>query len=169
MEFTIRPVRLEDAEDLNTMRRMPGVFENMLGLPSERISKSEDFLRNMGPNHHEFAAVTERDGKETVIGCAGLTVAANPRMCHSATFGIMVHRDFQNQGVGTELLKTILNLADNWLLLVRVELGVYADNERAIHLYQKFGFETEGRKRKAVIRNGKYIDELILSRIRNIT
>lgn len=167
MEFTIRPVLIEDAAGLNAMRRMPGVFENLLGLPSERLQKSEDYLKKMGPNEHEFAAVLQRGGKEQVIGCAGLKVAANPRMRHSANFGIMVHRDFQNQGVGTALLRTVLDLADNWLMLVRVELGVYTDNERAIHLYQKFGFETEGRKRKVAIRSGEYIDEFVMARIRN--
>jgi putative acetyltransferase len=169
MEFTIRPVCPEDAADLNAMRRMPGVFENILGLPSERVQKSEDFLRSMGPDQHEFAAVVQRGGKVEVVGSAGLNVAANPRMRHSATFGIMVHRDFQNQGVGTAMTRAVLDLADNWLMLLRVELGVYADNERAIHLYRKFGFEEEGKRRMAVVRNGKYVDELIMARIHRPT
>lgn len=72
---------------------------------------------------------------------AGLTVFANPRLRHSADIGIMVHKDYQNMGVGSALMERLLDLADNWLMLVRVELTVFADNERAIHLYEKFGFE----------------------------
>ena len=34
---------------------------------------------------------------------------------------------------------------------VRVELTVYSDNERAIHLYEKYGFVKEGVKRRAAI------------------
>lgn len=34
MEYTIRPTRLEDMEGFNVLRRMPGVFENTMGLPS---------------------------------------------------------------------------------------------------------------------------------------
>ncbi len=61
----------------------------------------------------------------------------NPRLYHSANFGIMVHRDYQNDGVGTGLMKAVLDLADNWLMLVRIELTVFCENERAIHLFMK--------------------------------
>lgn len=167
MEFSIRPVKTEDAEQINEMRRMPGVFETMLGIPSERVKRSETFLANLDENSHEFVAAVRTAGGEKVVGMAGLTVSASPRLRHSAGFGIMVHRDYQDQGVGTALMKAVLDLADNWLMLVRVELGVYADNERAIHLYKKMGFEVEGTRRKAAIRGGTYADELIMARLRD--
>ena len=46
-------------------------------------------------------------------------------------------------GVGTTLMETLLDLADHWLMLVRVELEVFADNEQAIRLYEKLGFEKD--------------------------
>ena len=64
------------------------------------------------------------------------------------------------------LMETLLDLADNWLMLVRVELEVYADNERAIHLYEKLGFEQEGLLRMTTVRNGRYVDEYKMARIR---
>lgn len=167
MNFTIRPIEIRDAKGINELRRMPGVFENMLGLPSERIQGSENFIMNMDRNTHQFVAVVKEDsGEEKVIGTAGLTVSASPRMRHSGSIGIAVHKDYQNQGVGSALMKTLIDLADNWLMLVRVELGVYTDNTRAIHLYEKLGFKKEGIKRKAAIRNGEYIDEMMMARIR---
>jgi len=73
-------------------------------------------------------------------------------------------------GVGTALMKALLDIADNWLMLVRVELTVFEDNERAIHLYEKLGFEKEGLMRLAAIslaaiRNGKYENQYIMARI----
>lgn len=167
LNFIIRPVRKEDAEGLNEMRRTPEVAYNMLAIPSERIQGTEDFIAGLGPNSHQFAAVTA-GGREKAIGMVGLNVSASPRLRHSASLGIMVHQDYQNQGVGAALMRTALDLADNWLMLVRVELGVYTDNERAIHLYEKMGFEVEGTRRKAAIRNGTYVDELVMGRIRNV-
>lgn len=41
--------------------------------------------------------------------------------------------------MGTTLMETLLDLADHWLMLVRVELEVFADNEQAIRLYEKLG------------------------------
>jgi len=167
MNSIIRPVEMKDARGINELRRMPGVFENTLGMPSERVKRSEDFIANLDRNSHLFVAVVKEDsGEEKVIGCAGLEVSANPRMRHSGSIGIMVHKDYQNQGVGSALMSTLLDIADKWLMLVKVELCVYTDNTRAIHLYEKFGFEKEGIRRKAVIRNGEYVDELMMARIR---
>lgn len=167
MEFTIRPIEPRDVHGTAELRRMPGVFENILGLPSARDGQSEAYLNALGSNTHQFVAVVQNaDGTETVIGNAGLTVAQNPRLCHTGSLGIMVHRDFQNQGVGAALIEAVLDVADNWLMLVRVELTVFADNARAIHLYEKFGFENEGLRRFAAIRNGVYENEYAMARIR---
>ena len=163
MNYTIRPMELGDAPGFNVLRRMPGVFENTLGLPSERVQHSIDGFQRFGPGDHIFVAVLE-DG--TVIGSAGLQVCTNPRMRHVGTLGMLVHTEFQNQGIGTALMKTVLDLADNWLMLRRVELEVYADNQRAVRLYEKFGFETEGRKREASVKNGAYVDNYKMARLR---
>ena len=63
-------------------------------------------------------------------------------------------------------METLLDLADNWLMLLRVELEVYADNERAIALYEKMGFQREGLRRMATVRRGRYIDECSMARLR---
>jgi len=167
MDFTIRPIMISDAMGINELRRMPGVFENILGIPSERVKRNEDGIANMGENTHQFVAVTKNEeGQEIIIGSAGLTVFTNPRTRHSSSIGMMVHRDYQGMGVGTKLMETLLDIADNWLMLQRVELNVFTDNEKAIRLYKKFGFEVEGTMKKAVIQNGRYIDEHIMARVK---
>ena len=163
MNYTIRPMELGDAPGFNVLRRMPGVFENTTGLPSCRTADSEAFIAGLGPDDHNFVAVLE---DVTVIGCAGLTVCSNPRMRHVGSVGLYVHTDYQNQGVGTALMKVLLDLADNWLMLVRVELEVFADNARAIHLYEKFGFEKEALLRMSVVRDGQYWDNYKMARLR---
>ena len=137
MEYSIRPIGPQDAEGFNALRRMPGVFENTLGLPSERVKRNQDGIASLGPDDHNFVAVTP-DG--TVIGVVGLKVRPQLRMRHTADVGIFVHTDWQGKGVGTALMQTVLDLADNWLMLVRVELEVFTDNVKAIHLYEKLGF-----------------------------
>lgn len=167
MEYTIRPIDPRDARDISAMRRMPGVFETILGNPGENRKKTEDMIAGLGPNDFMFVAVTCDDaGAERVIGSISLKVFANPRTRHSAGIGLMVHRDFQNQGIGRAMLEKVLDLADNWLMLIRLELTVFVDNERAIHLYESLGFEREGIRRKAAVRNGVYMDEIAMARIR---
>jgi len=93
-------------------------------------------------------------------------VSTNHRLRHSGSVGIMVHKDYQGKGIGKALMNTLLDIADNWLMLVRVDLTVFIDNEKAINLYKKLKFVEEGIKRKAAIRNGKYEDEMIMARIK---
>jgi putative acetyltransferase len=166
LEFIIRPINIGDGIGINELRRMPGVFEKILGIPSERVKRNEDFIANMDSNTYQFVAVTKNQlGEEIIIGNAGLTVYANHRLRHSASIGIMVHKDYQNKGVGTALMKALIDIADNWLMLVRVELTVFEDNKRAICLYEKFGFEKEDVKKLAGIRAGEYVNELLMARI----
>ena len=166
MEFYIRPINSGDCKGLNELRRMPGVFENILGIPSERIQQNEDFVVNMDSNQHQFVAISKvKDNEEIIVGTAGLSVNGSHRMRHSGNIGIMIHKDYQNQGVGSALIAALIDVADNWLMLVRLELTVFEKNERAIHLYEKFGFEKEGLKRLAAIKEGKYENEYLMARI----
>lgn len=160
--MVIRPVKIEDAADINRMRTMDGVRENILGMPSERISDAEEFIRTLTSSDHMLVA----ELNNSVVGCAGLSVSSKPRMCHMGGVGIMVHTDYQKQGIGKALMTAILDIADNWLNLKRVELCVFIENVAAIALYRKLGFVVEGTKKYAAIRNGMYADEYIMARYR---
>ncbi|MEJ8553927.1 GNAT family N-acetyltransferase [Tepidibacter sp. Z1-5] len=158
----IRPIKVDDIPYINEMRIMKGVKENILGISTERLECTEEFIKNIDINKHMLVAQLKEE--DTVVGLVGLNVNPTPRLRHSASIGIMVHRDYQGIGIGKKLMKEILDLADNWLMLKRVELGVFADNEKAIKLYESCGFKIEGRRKYAAIRNGKYEDEYIMGR-----
>ena len=160
----IRPVEPRDARDINMMRRMPKVAENLLALPSEPIVNNEKFIANLSDNDHIFCAETIINDVPAVIGLAGLHVRKLARERHTALLGIMVHTDFHKNGVGSRLMETIIDLADNWLLLKRVGLTVFPDNSPAIRLYEKFGFVVEGTMKYAATRRGKLADVLLMAR-----
>jgi putative acetyltransferase len=60
----------------------------------------------------------------------------------------------------------LIDLADNWLGLRRLELHVFTDNDPALALYRKFGFEIEVHQRGAVLRRGALIDCYFMARLR---
>ncbi len=157
----IRPIRKEDAPYLNSIRLLPGVREGTLALPSERLESTQKWLDNMSADEHHFVA--EIDGE--VVGVAGITLGKG-RMRHVAKLGIMVHDDHWGKGIGSALMEALVDLCDRWLNVVRIELIVNADNERAINLYRKFGFVEEGRQAKAVFKNGEYADLIMMARVR---
>lgn len=164
LDFTIRPVRIEDAAAVNEIRRMDGVRENILGIISERLTRSEDFIKGLSKNDHLLVAEVEEKGMKKVVGMIGMNVSSNPRLRHSASVGIMVHVDYQGKGIGTALFKKVIDLADNWLMLTRLELTVFVENDRAVKLYKSLGFQIEGTRKYGAIRNGQYADEYLMAR-----
>ena len=85
----------------------------------------------------------------------------------SAEFGIFIgDTAYWDQGYGTEVVRLILQHGFFTLNLHRIFLRVFADNPRAIRVYEKVGFVHEGRQRQAVYWNGKYQDVLLMSVLR---
>lgn len=164
MELTIRPVKIEDSKDINEIRRMKGVMENMLSISSERLDRTIKHTENLDLNTHILVVEVKENENRKVVGIGSLNVNSSPRLRHSGSLGISVHPDYQGMGIGKKLMEEIVDLADNWLMLVRIELGVYTDNHKAIKMYETFGFKKEGIKKYAVIKNGDYIDEIIMGR-----
>jgi putative acetyltransferase len=100
-----------------------------------------------------------------VVGYAGLHVR-DGKQRHSAWLGIAIHDEFARRGVGRALMQALLDLADTWIGLVRVDLEASADNDRAIAMYRRFGFVDEGVKKKAFFVDGAYGDALLMARVR---
>ncbi|KEI74294.1 GNAT family N-acetyltransferase [Clostridium botulinum] len=168
MTMIIRAVSPEDYKEINEIRCMIGVRENILGRISERLEQSKEFIQSLGSNDHLLVAEIKEEDKNKVVGVIGLNINSNPRTKHTASLGMMVHKAYQGNGIGKKLMSEILDLADTWLMLARIELGVFTDNEKAIKLYEKFGFKIEGTKKYAAIKNGRYADEYIMARYKNI-
>lgn len=130
-----------------------------LPLPSQDMWKQR--LGTKAPLDRILVAVVAGD----VVGNLGLHPAVNPRRSHVAGIGMAVRDDHQGKGVGTALLKAAIDLADNWLNLLRLELTVFTDNEAAQRLYRSRGFVTEGTRRAFALRQGRYVDAFAMARL----
>ena len=161
-DLIIRPVLLQDAEALWTIARQEGVIETTMALPSLRLEQRMKSLSKLGENDHYMVA--ERAAQ--VLGVAGLTVGTG-RLRHSSSLFVYVARQHQGQGIGTRLVQTLLDLADQWLLLRRVELTVLTENEGAKRLYELLGFVVEGCRKMSVISQGELKDEWLMARYRS--
>ena len=72
-----------------------------------------------------------------------------------------MRKKYWHIGVGSAIMEMLIELAKE-ASLKNVELGVYADNERAIALYKRFGFEEIGRHRGRFCVDGEYYDEILM-------
>lgn len=163
MDITIRHAEPDDYEAIHRIMTDPRVVAGTMQLPLQSAELWRKRLAEPAEGFHFLAACV--DGE--VIGNLGLhTYPAKWRRRHVGGIGMAVRDEWQGKGVGTELMRAVLDLADNWLNLTRMELAVYTDNEAAIALYEKFGFETEGTHRRYAFKDGKYADALSMARVR---
>ncbi len=109
--------------------------------------------------------VVQEDGSLKPIGTCGLHEIEwkNRRTTAGIAIGV---KEFWNNGYGTEAGKILIEYAFNELNLQRIESSVYDFNERSIAMQKKVGFQIEGRRRKAIFKGGRYVDEIILGILR---
>ena len=160
-EVSVRRAEPGDAEALSRVHEGPQAFSGTLQLPYPSIEAWRRRISEQPENVHSLVAVA--DGE--VVGGLGLVVTERARRRHVGEIGMAVRDDRQGLGAGTALMRAALELADGWIGLKRIELYVYTDNERAIALYEKFGFVVEGTHRSYALRDGRYVDALSMARL----
>jgi putative acetyltransferase len=160
-KIEVRAAELSDVEALTRMFAHRNAYAQTLQLP---LQSTEVWRKRLTHNDATQISLVATAAGE-VVGNLGLTRFTRPRRAHVGEIGMGVRDDWQGKGVGSALLEAALDLADNWLGLRRIELHVHADNERAVALYRKFGFEAEGTHRAYAIRNGVYVDSLSMARL----
>jgi len=165
MTLTLRRARPADAAALAEQLADPEVFPGLLQLPHAHVEAWQQRLNTPPvPGSADLMLVAEREGR--VVGSAGLHPAGPQlRRRHAMMLGISVLPSSQGQGVGQALMAALLDYADNWAQVLRIELTVYHDNQRAIRLYERHGFAPEGRLKAYALRNGVYEDVLAMARL----
>ena len=162
-------VRLKDGREL-VVRRFTegdkdGVADTMASMSDEALRwgmppyTRERLERGWWSNMENVAALIALDG-DRVAGYAGLRKFSHPRRRGNSDYVIYLHQDYHNVGLGTAMTRRIVELVREEGLH-RIGLGVVADNEIAIRVYEKVGFVVEGVLRDAFFSDdGRYHDEV---------
>lgn len=163
----VRRARVADAAAYARIMSHPEVLPQLLQLPFTDEEVWHARLTEMlavAPGKADLPLVAELDGE--VVGTAGLhPLVPAVRRRHAMGLGMGVAPAAQGRGVGSALMRAMCDYADDWAQVLRLELIVYADNERAIRLYQRFGFEVEGTHRAYALQAGRYVDALSMARL----
>lgn len=160
-DIIIRATEPSDYAALAEVHSQPKARAGTLSIPLQSIADAE---RRFRVDAYNRGIVAEIDGR--VIGGAGLHLNRG-RRAHSGSIGMAVHDDFHGRGVGTALMEALMDLADNWYNLLRIDLQVYADNDVAIRLYRRFGFTIEGTLRSYAYREGQFVNVYYMARLRS--
>ncbi len=160
-DIHIRHSEPDDAIAIADIFAQPKVISGTLQQPYPSVEFGKKRL-TLRPGITQLVA----EIKGRVVGVLTFGVGQNPRRKHAGEIGMAVHDDFHGQGVGSALMTAIVDMAENWLNVSRIELSVFTDNAAGIALYEKFGFETEGTLRNYAFRNGTYADVYAMARLR---
>lgn len=164
MTISIRRTEPADYEAIHQIFASPKVVWGTLQLPFPSLETWRKRLAEPPEGMFGLVACIENE----VVGQLDLyTFPTHPRRRHVGQIGMAVRGDWQGKGVGSELLKAALDLADKWLNLLRLEVEVYTDNEPAIRLYKKFEFGIEGVLVRYAYRDGQYVDVYKMARLKS--
>jgi L-phenylalanine/L-methionine N-acetyltransferase len=159
----IRRAEPDDCSAIHEIYTNPKAFAGTLQLPYPSVELWRKRLAATDDGTYNLVAVVG----DRAVGMLGVHTFPNrPRRRHAGAIGVGVHDDWQGKGIGTALVRAGVDMADNWLNLTRLELEVYTDNEPAVRLYERHGFEREGTLRQYAFREGRYVDAYLMARLR---
>lgn len=129
--FDLIPDYLEMVNDIENVARFIGDRREALTEQQEM-----DYIKDKIDNNAVMFSMMEK-GTDRFIG----NIEFFNRVFEEAEWGIAITASMQNKGYGKEALKRSVQYGFDELGLTRIYLGVYADNPRAIHVYENCGFK----------------------------
>ncbi|HLO14418.1 MAG TPA: GNAT family N-acetyltransferase [Anaerolineales bacterium] len=164
--MNIRAIRESDSEQFLLLGKLLDEETQFMMLePGERtmtIEEQTQRIKSVLSRDNQMIFVVEHENQ--LVGFLGAFGGNFRRNHHCAYIVIDIRQIFAGQGIGRQLFAVL----EKWAIdhkLHRLELTVMSHNERAIRLYQKMGFKTEGIKQDSLLVNDKYVDEYYMAKI----
>ena len=167
VELLVRNAVASDARALrDIMQPTHAETDYLLSYPDEQSADDEQEARSLveterSDNEVELVAVV--DGR--IVGSAGVTAAGSRRkVAHRARFGISILKEYWGMGIGRMLMESCIDCARR-AGYTQLELEVVADNQRAVSLYRRSGFEEYGRNPRGYRSASSGYQELVHMRL----
>ncbi|MFN2292638.1 MAG: GNAT family N-acetyltransferase [Anaerolineae bacterium] len=161
--IVLRAIERQDLPNYVEWFNDPVVLEYFGRYRPLSLAEEEAWYEEMLQDPRTCNFAVELDGQH--VGGAGFSKIDGRNA--SAEVGLFIGLpELWDQGLGFDVLQALLRFGFEQLNLNRIYLRVFARNERAVHLYEKLGFNHEGHWRQAEFRNGQYQDLLWMSVLR---
>jgi RimJ/RimL family protein N-acetyltransferase len=165
VSFRIRHAEPADAEQLTRLADAVSAEPEgwLISVAGEWRSAGDErrYLKALRRYAHAAVFVAE-DENGTLVGRLSVGRDPHPASSHVADVGLMVARGARRQGVGTALLQAAVEWARE-AGVRKLELHVFPWNEAGIALYEAFGFEREGYRKRHYRRGGEYVDAILMA------
>ncbi|MFA5235884.1 MAG: GNAT family protein [Bacilli bacterium] len=158
-----QPVKADAGPLLEYLKIIGGESDNLSFGPEghpNTIEQEETFIEALERSETHLMVVADYGGE--IIGDASLFGSPRERLRHSLELGISVKKAYWHMGVATRLLEAIIDRVRALPHVIQITLEVKSDNERAIRLYEKFGFTVTGVRSKRMHIKGVYYDTILM-------
>ena len=160
VELLVRNAVASDARALRETVRRTLSSPDEQGSDEEREARLLEEAERCG-NQVELVAIV--DGR--IVGSAGVeAVGSRRKVAHRARFGISILKEYWGMGIGRVLTEACIDCARR-AGYAQLELDVVADNERAVSLYRRAGFEECGRNPRGYWSSSTGFQELVHMRL----
>lgn len=158
----LRSPEAGDEEIIALSENHPDAREMLYYALPTSIETHKERLKTRLTDHHTIFFTICSLELDRPIGCtAFVRIDWVGRM---ATFYIAIaEKENWSKGYGSEATKIMIEYAFDTLNLNRVQLHVSAENERAVKVYQKLGFQIEGTLRQAMFHHNRYSDFYLMA------
>ncbi|MBR1640980.1 MAG: GNAT family N-acetyltransferase [Butyrivibrio sp.] len=164
-EAIIRSAGSEDAMKVKLHRELTAAETHFMAREPEdgpmNLERIAEGLKSVEDSERDFM-VSAFVGDE-LVGDLGVTlVRPHVKYLHRAYLGMSIKEKYTGMGLGSFMMKVALDQAKK-NGFEQVELGVFSDNDRARHMYEKMGFKEFGMNPRAFkLKDGTYRDEIIM-------
>lgn len=159
----VRRAEASDAASLVALAEAVGSEEGDWMLTTERwrsVAEERRYLKAC--RRHPDAAVFVADDDGRLVARLSLSRDPHPASRHVADLGLMVSATHRRRGIGTVLLEEAVSWARS-AGVSKLELHVFPWNEPAMALYESFGFEREGYRKRHYRRDGELVDAILMA------
>lgn len=166
-DILLRDAIVADAADIRQLK------EDVISEGAYMLREPGDAELTVEAESEEILSHLGRSGCIYVVAAFGHSVAgflefscgSLKRIRHSGMFSMYVKKEFRGDGIGSMLLEELISWAENDPVIEKLTLAVFSTNKRAIMLYEKYGFATEGIcPRDMKLSDGTYIDSILMYR-----
>ena len=128
--------------------------------PWRSESDERRYLRTVQRHPDAAVFVAVDDGR--IVARLSLSRDPHPASRHVADLGLMVAESHRRQGIGSALLEQAVSWSRG-AGVRKLELHVFPWNEPALRLYESFGFEREGFRKRHYVRGDEEVDAILMA------
>ncbi|VTS15313.1 GNAT family acetyltransferase [Streptococcus pseudoporcinus] len=164
----IEEARAEDAEAiinlLDQVAQETSFISDVEVFKKVSLEQLQFLLASQTESALELCLVLKVD--QELVGLLNISNSKLKERAHLGELFVVVSEAYQSYGLGQDLIELALNWIREMGLLKKIELQVQVRNQKAIHVYEKFGFRIEGKRKLAVkTKDGEFLDIYFMGKI----